>query len=133
MSTRANIVITQYGESLYYYQHSDGYPKGVLPTLTKLVKGVVKGKFRNDLSQLSGWLIAFGRQALKKDIEKYPESSRSMYTWKVGYIEPTTQVHGDSEYVYTLNLDDNTICIKDVFNKSETKLTFEDLIKSTKS
>ncbi len=39
MSTGANVVLTDdFGDSLGFYRHSDGYPDGVMPTHEKLSK-----------------------------------------------------------------------------------------------
>ena len=34
MSTRANIILKDSYDKLYFYRHCDGYPEGVAPTLT---------------------------------------------------------------------------------------------------
>lgn len=98
MSTRANIIIKDGKYKLYYYKHSDGYPEGTLPILNKFLDAVKSGDIRDNLSQACGWLTVFGHEAMKDD-----------YEWKVGWVEPTTGLHGDVEYIYTIDLTAKTI------------------------
>lgn len=60
MSTRANIVIKDRHDKLFFYRHSDGYPEGTLPTLNKFIDWVKSGKIRDNVSQAAGWLIILG-------------------------------------------------------------------------
>ena len=61
MSTRANIIIKDsWGNELFFYRHSDGYPDGTLPTLEKFVKWVKEGRIRDHAGQAAGWLIIIG-------------------------------------------------------------------------
>lgn len=132
MSTRANIILTDnQGEKLYFYRHSDGYPEGTLPTLKKFIKWMKEGKIRNNLSQAAGWLIIIGAEEYKHCQVDYDERKKAgwrnsdmlayghfgdnipaepLEDWKVGAYEPTTEIHGDIEWLYTINLD--TLIIK---------------------
>jgi len=61
MSTRAGIVIIdESGDTLHFYRHSDGYPKGTLPTLRKFLNLVKKGFIRDNVGQAAGWLVLIG-------------------------------------------------------------------------
>jgi len=97
MSTRANIVFLD-GKirELWFYRHSDGYPKGALPLLKTFMAKVAKGEIRDNPSQSAGWLVVLGH------CEYEIEGTRD--GWKVGSIEPTDAMHGDIEYLYELNL-----------------------------
>ena len=106
MSTRANIVVTDsYGDTLWFYRHSDGYPEGTMPTLDEFMKRVVTGELRSNASQAAGWLIIIGHEEYQEVRDKYP----SINGWKVGAYEPTTGQHGDIEFLYTIDLKDKTI------------------------
>ncbi len=102
MSTRANVVITDGQTTLYFYRHRDGYPSVTGDSLTEFVKGYSSGKYRFDAMQSAGWLVLHGNVEYVKENESVPIAYRS--TWKVGAYEPTDQIHGDVEYIYTINL-----------------------------
>jgi hypothetical protein len=109
MSTRANVVIKdQYGGELWFYRHSDGYPEGAMPTLKDFMKRVVAGEIRDNVSQAAGWLIVIGHEEYRELREKHPFNA-----WKVGAYEPTTEQHGDIQYLYVLDLTAKTIEICD--------------------
>lgn len=129
MSTRANIILKDGDEEMIFYRHSDGYPEGTMPTLKLFVDLMKKGIIRDNLSQSSGWLIILGAieyQTLNPSL--FPESGKKSYDqeqntvnnalnslpekitdWKVGAYEPTTCIHGDIEYLYTIDLQKKTI------------------------
>lgn len=118
MSTRANIIVKDsYNSSLIFYRHSDGYPEGVLPTLTKFVDLMKDGSIRNNLSQGAGWLIVLGAieyNALPKYQVLAPDNdpdfdSLKVNDWKVGAYEPTDCIHGDIEHLYLIDMDKFTI------------------------
>jgi hypothetical protein len=112
MSTRCNIKVTskQFGkkDTLYFYQHGDGYPEGIMPTLTKFVQMVADDKLRNNIEQACGWLIVLGREAAG-DVFQSPG-----YNWKVGCIEPAVGIHGDISYLYEVDLTNLTVLCKSV-------------------
>lgn len=137
MSTRANIIITgQFGDRLYLYRHSDGYPERALPLLEKFCKHVNEGTIRRDASQASGWLIAFGMQehntlspwenkgkaGVKWRTVSDIAPHKSLFSgWKVGSIEPTTDIHGDVEWVYHIDLRNLEGVKVETFNLAEEK------------
>lgn len=124
MSTRANVILKDGKEKLYFYRHSDGYPSGTLPTLEKFISYTKDGKIRNNICQASGWLIIIGADEYKEyqidyeDRKNIPFDKRKEFVnekfgdlipstpndWKVGAYEPTTGIHGDVEYVYVIDL-----------------------------
>ena len=115
MSTRANVLIKDNHDQLWFYRHSDGYPEGTMPTLSAFMKRVAAGEIRNNASQAAGWLIVIGHEEYSEAREKYP----SIGGWKVGAYEPTTEQHGDINYLYTLDLVQKTIEIDNLNGTTE--------------
>ena len=101
MSTRANVIIKDANTTLYFYRHSDGYPDHCGKDLVEFVKDYGKnGIMRSNATQSAGWLIIRGHQEyLKSGFTNHPG-----YAWKVGAYEPTSDIHGDVEYIYTIDL-----------------------------
>jgi len=119
MSTRANIILKEGKQQMIFYRHSDGYPEGTMPTLNKFVELMKSGKIRNNLSQGAGWLIFLGAIEYREyhnnetfNAQK-PEEVEPK-DWKIGAYEPTTCIHGDIEYLYTIDMDQMTIESKQV-------------------
>ena len=131
MRTRAQIIIKDgYGE-LWFYRHSDGYPEGTMPTLEKFLSWVKEGRIRDNVDQSAGWLIMIGAkengydidylsktfEKIEKPAQKIMEPGHDIHLngWKVGSYEPCRPVlHGDIEYLYTIDLKDKTITIKEI-------------------
>jgi len=140
MSTRANIILKEGKEKLFFYRHSDGYPSGTLPTLNKFIEWMKEGKIRNDLSQGAGWLIILGaieygaipeyktekvKRYGREYIETVQDSVECPKDWKVGAYEPTTALHGDIEYLYTIDMNTLELTVQNVHNDHKTgKQTF---------
>jgi hypothetical protein len=102
MSTRANIIIKDsFGDELWFYRHSDGYPEVTEKSLNKFVSWVDKGLIRNNTGQAAGWLIQLGHNEYKQGDTPVIDDFSG---WKVGAYEPTQGLHGDVEYVYTIDL-----------------------------
>lgn len=125
MSTRANIIIKDEHDQLIFYRHSDGYPDGALPTLNKFMEWVKTGKIRNNVEQAAGWLIMIGAMEYdtvyvrrtgerRKKTTLTEPGSDGMSGWQVGAYEPATAIHGDIEYLYTLDLTTKTILVQEV-------------------
>ncbi len=106
MSTRCQVSIE--GSPVLIYKHSDGYPEGVLPTLTPFVRSffAVRG---NDPSYLAARclaaLVAESDKARTARARKCTAEERKRY----GYDKPDclgfgldTDLHGDIEYFYTI-------------------------------
>ena len=133
-------------EKIFFYRHSDGYPEGVRDTLLKFVDLINKKLIRNNPCQAGGWLIILGAQEYdydwdydKEPVYRNRESKLADYLptkyeheyskygigWKVGAYEPTTDIHGDIEYLYTIDFSEFPVkCMVDRLNgKKPTKLT----------
>ena len=136
MSTRANIIIKDNYDKLFFYRHSDGYPEGTMPSISIFMEWVKSGKIRNNAQQAAGWLILLGameyntipnfetdkpfyeggRGYAKMDTIQQPED------WKAGAYEPTTCIHGDIEYLYIIDLEKKTVkCFEDWTDEGEGK------------
>lgn len=109
MSTRANVVIKDEYTTLYFYRHSDGYPSETGESLKRFVEGYKSGKYRLDAMQSAGWLVLHGHE----------EYGRDAKTWKVGAYEPTSEIHGDIDYKYVIDLKEQTITCFDPHNPCE--------------
>ena len=122
MSTRANVIIKEGKEQLFFYRHSDGYPETTEPVLKIFLSWLKDRKIRNNISQASGWLVLLGALEYNNvpkyniDTEKCETLTFDMCTfvenpkdWKVGAFEPTTGIHGDIEYLYTIDLIKETL------------------------
>lgn len=115
MSTRCNIKVKDESDTLWFYRHSDGYPEVALEPLERFMQFVADGKIRDNVGQACGWLTEFGRQEYSVNVEDL--NSNDGWSWKIGSIEPTTGIHGDIEYLYTLDLKDKSIKVEDVYEK----------------
>ncbi len=102
MSTRAQIVLKDGREKLWFYRHSDGYPETTYKSLLTFSSWLKKGLIRNNISQCSGWLVILGH--IEYAVPNAP-AQEPIYGWKVGAYEPDTSgMHGDTEYLYTIDL-----------------------------
>lgn len=111
MSTRCNIKLVSGPDVLWFYRHSDGYPGGAMPLLEEFMGHIKSGAIRNNMSQSAGWLIYLGA---KEYGFHEPNELNTGMGWKVGSIEPTTEQHGDIEYLYTVDLQAQTITTEEV-------------------
>jgi hypothetical protein len=140
MSTRCNIIIKDgSGRELIFYRHSDGYPEGALPTLKRFMSWVKDGRIRDNVQQAAGWLILVGAEEYGsvyvgggKEVPKksltIPDPNNEFSGWNCGSYEPSFGIHGDIEYLYTLDLDEKTILVQSVLDddKYETIKTITD-------
>ena len=113
MSTRAQIIVKDKFDKLWFYRHSDGYPEGAMPMLETFLDYVKRKIIRDNVEQASGWLILFGAKEYgekKKDITSPTEEGYS--GWKCGSIEPSVPaLHGDIEYLYIIDLEYKTLSV----------------------
>lgn len=125
MSTRANILIKDEDSQLWFYRHSDGYPSVTLPQLKKFMRWVKSKRIRDNVGQAAGWLIVLGNEEYRGPKSRLDYGStfepnhtlNSVGGWKVGAFEPTTDQHGDIEYLYTLDLTKpSEILCKNIYN-----------------
>lgn len=108
MSTRASVIVTdKWGGKIWLYRHSDGYPDGTMPTLTKFLDWVKQGRIRADAMQAAGWLVLIGNQEYGRGVE--PGEKDGPFDWKVGSYEPTDGQTGGIECLYTVDLAAKTI------------------------
>lgn len=132
MSTRCNIIIKDQNDQLIFYRHSDGYPEGALPTLKKFMSWVKEKKIRDNVGQAAGWLIMIGAKEYgsvyvgggeykQKPTLTEPSTTYTGSEWQVGAYEPTTDIHGDIDYLYTLDLVNLTITVQEVVGDNKYK------------
>lgn len=124
MSTRAQIIIKDGYDELWFYRHSDGYPEGVKPTLDRFCEWVNANKIRANVEQAAGWLILLGVKEYDKDYDGPPpfrkKTTKRLFEpgkpgscagWKVGAYEPSSPVlHGDIEHLYVILLTGDPNC-----------------------
>lgn len=157
MSTRSQIVIKEsntyedkdgkektYTDAQWFYRHSDGYPSGNMPQLYTFMKWLNEGRIRNNVEHSAGWLILIGAEEYgytyvyetgkdvktkpKKSVTE-PDKSDAMSGWKCGSYEICTcrKKHSDVEWLYTIDIKENTIEIEKVYAKKKKTFTFDQL------
>ena len=106
MGTRCNIKVTDGRDTLWYYRHSDGYPESVLPSLEPLMDALRAGHVRDNVGQFSGWLVVIGNKEYNRtrSLPRVTNAWSGGSSWKCGAYEPTTNQHGDIEYLYHIDL-----------------------------
>lgn len=117
MSTRCQVIVKDQYSEVWFYRHSDGYPEGALPTLSKLVDWMASGRIRADAMQGSGWLVIIGNHEYQGHGSAYPEPSTThpYGGWKVGAYEPSQpKRQGDIEYLYTIDCEALTVSVRQV-------------------
>ena len=138
MSTRCQVVVKDsYGNELWFYRHSDGYPDGVKKSLSIFLNWLKTDKIRNNVGQAAGWLIILGAieyQTLPTNC--FPEAGKELWEmdntnifnamnfspvdWQIGAYEPSvSRQHGDIKYLYTIDLAKKEIKVKDIYQKKE--------------
>jgi hypothetical protein len=85
---------------------------------------VKEGRIRDNVGQAAGWLILIGAQEYdtvyisggerRKKTTLTEPSIGGITGWQAGAYEPTTCIHGDIEYLYTLDLKAKTILVQEV-------------------
>lgn len=110
MSTRACVVVKDDHDHLVFYRHSDGYPRGVFPTLSAFIESLKKGCIRDNVTQSAGWLIHLG--SIEYNTFGLPKSKENSRGWKVGAYEPTPDIHSDIEYLYVIDLSQREVFFK---------------------
>lgn len=99
MATRCNVIVEDNsGYRIFMYRHNDGYPESVLPALAPILSAL-----RNDKD-------FFNRSPFQSRLERIADVKKSAayVAAKIEEIEPfefTTDIHGDIEWLYTLNVD----------------------------
>jgi hypothetical protein len=142
MSTRSQIVIKDEYDEQWFYRHSDGYPEGNLPALFKFMTWNEEGKIRRNVEQSSGWLVLIGadeygynynhktgKETRKKTVLE-PSDGDLFGNWKYGAYEicPHKEPHGDIEWLYIIDIEKNTLTIKEVrYNYRSHTLSYDEL------
>lgn len=149
MATRANIILTetfkyhddngkpaQRTSCIYFYRHYDGNPETVLPHLLKLTDWIKRGKIRRDVQQGGGWLFILGAVEYNNipAFETEDAGGGTMYgnietlqdpaDWKAGAYEPTDSIHGDINFLYTLDMKTLTITTEQAYYDNAGKQCF---------
>jgi hypothetical protein len=119
-------IVDGYGQELWFYRHSDGYPEGTMPTLEKFLSWVKEGKVRNNVSQAAGWLVLIGAEEYKMKSDyidgKFVKSEKKTLTepdnddlngWKCGAYEPCPPDSCGCNYLYIVDLEKKTITIEE--------------------
>ena len=104
MGTRCNVKVTDGRDTLWYYRHGDGYPSCVLPSLEPLMDALRAGHVRANVGQFSGWLVVIGNKEYNRT-RSLPRGTNSSNACKCGAYEPTTNQHGDIDYLYHIDLE----------------------------
>lgn len=95
MSTRANILLLETGNKLWIYHHSDGYPSYLGDALMKIMQKHKEHK----------WLDIY---ELANEMIKNEQDDG---------FEITNDRHGDIEYIYIINVEEQSIvCRKTSFD-----------------
>ena len=123
MSTRCNIILKEGNEKIIFYKHSDGYPEGTMPLLTRFIELMRSNLIRDNIMQSSGWLVILGAIHYQTISGKlFPDYDKESYDvdhnkidglmnefkpkdWLCGAIEITTDIHGDIDFLYEIDLD----------------------------
>ena len=112
MSTRANIIVKDAHSEQIFYKHSDGYPEGTMPLLEKFLGYAKDGLIRSNVSQGGTWLIILGHQEYVEQGFSSETPEKGISRWKAGSVELTDCIHGDIEYLYTVDLVEKTITVE---------------------
>ncbi len=94
MSTRASIrFVDEYGDTIYVYRHSDGYPSG---DILKDLRTVIDTSYNRWSGAAMGQVVArfFGLTFQPSD--------------RLQDYEVTNGIHGDEDYHYFVKWDDET-------------------------
>ena len=127
MSTRSQVIIKDEYDEQWFYRHSDGYPEGNMPQLFKFMTWIEKGKIRRNTEQSCGWLVLIGAEEYKSNQEGNPFNPTN---WKCGAYEPCSpEEHGDIEWLYTIDLETNTITVEDTNTRKNITFTYNELVK----
>ena len=87
MSTRCHTIVTKSGKEAFIYRHHDGYPSGAGEDLKDFIK--------ENKKNLKDWSVNdFGAE---------------LQNYGCGYEFENIGVHGDEDYVYFVDLDNNIL------------------------
>lgn len=86
MSTRASVKVYDDRNALYFYQHCDGYPRGLGATLKGFLETAQAKSCKDDLEYLCGYMLLH-----------INDKGSSIN------VVPAVGVHGDEDYQYAIN------------------------------
>lgn len=97
MATRCNVIVeNNSGYRIFMYRHCDGYPESVAPALAPILSELRTDKDREKM----------GVSYVAEKIEDIEETYFIMGNQKSHKpFQYTTDIHGDIEWLYTLNVD----------------------------
>ena len=139
MSTRCQILFrsedgTENGgvsyEEAQIYQHSDGYPEGVLPELLEFYKWNVGENF--DVPSSAANFIYYE----KRKMESYDSGEGKRFNFKTpktdsfvrmefGIEKTNHEIHGDEEYLYRITISDNSNWVVEIADVEDEDTTFD--------
>lgn len=91
MSTRASIQLIDGEDTLFFYQHSDGYPEGLGAWLSRCLKLPQIQECKDDIEYLAGILIMEVNRDYIERNQRLPD------------MVPALGVHGDESYTYVID------------------------------
>lgn len=108
MSTRCNILFKQGTNSILFYQHSDGYPKAIIPMLQEFfdwygMRDVVHTSLDQITPRFIYWMI---NEQIKSraDSKIYKtEAAKASGTFSIDF---NGELHGDIDYYYEVDFDE---------------------------
>lgn len=115
MATRCNVIVRDNGGyRIFMYRHNDGYPESVLPALAPILSALRATKEKDNshdnifvqtrLESIANLKKSAAYVAAKiEDIEETYYIMGEQETHRP--FEFTTDIHGDIEWLYTLNVD----------------------------
>jgi hypothetical protein len=112
LATRCNVIVEDNGGyRIFMYRHNDGYPESVLPALAPILSALRNNKDKDNshdnifvqsrLERIADLKKSAAYVAAK--IEDIEETINGEKTYRP--FEFTTDIHGDIEWLYTLNVD----------------------------
>lgn len=93
MSTRASVQVYDERNTIYFYQHCDGYPEGLGEWLKQCLALPKVSRHKGDIEYLCGALLM---EANRDYIEK---------NLSCPDLVPAVSYHGDESYTYKINAD----------------------------
>jgi hypothetical protein len=118
MSTHALITIKdEHKGEIHLYRHMDGYPKGTMPSLEKLMSWVKAGRIpSSEAGSVAGWLLLIGRDEYKDrggcGLEPSTDPTKHFYASEFGSYELVTTKFANMigvDHKYKIDLTDKTI------------------------
>lgn len=115
MSTRAQIKIKGY--PVLIYKHSDGYPDGVLPIIEPYMKKFLDNRGIDKEYAIARLMMRFGvvDKEHHEEMHRHDPDTFDNESF-IGY-GLSTELHGDIEFLYIIDLENQKINIVDRFGE----------------